>query len=63
VSDARKFYDALTCPERHYQFTAAEGAGQQCESGARVLFHQHAFDWLGHVLDRTATAADGKHDR
>jgi pimeloyl-ACP methyl ester carboxylesterase len=49
-TDARKFYDALTCPKRYHQFTAAEGAGQHCESGARTLFHQHAFDWLDHVL-------------
>jgi pimeloyl-ACP methyl ester carboxylesterase len=51
-TDARKFYDALSRPKKYYQFTAAEGAGQHCESGARVLFHQHAFDWLGHVLER-----------
>jgi pimeloyl-ACP methyl ester carboxylesterase len=55
--DARQFYDALTCPKEYYQFTAAEGAGQHCESGARVLFHQHAFDWLGHVLERVPTVS------
>jgi Alpha/beta hydrolase family len=49
-TDARKLYDALTCPKRYYQFPSAEGSGQHCESGARTLFHQHAFDWLGQVL-------------
>jgi hypothetical protein len=38
-TDARKLYDALTCPKQSYQFTGAEGAGQHCESGARALFH------------------------
>jgi hypothetical protein len=48
--DARKLYDALTCPKRYYQFPSADGSGQHCESGARTLFHQHAFDWLDQVL-------------
>ena len=48
--DATKLYDALTCPKHYHQFTVAEGAGQHCESGARTLFHQHAFDWLSRVL-------------
>ena len=49
--DAGKFYDALACPKQFCHFTAAEGAGQHCESGARTLFHARAFDWLGRVLD------------
>ena len=49
-TDARKLYDALTCPKRYHRFLSAEGSGQHCESGARTLFHQHAFDWLGQVL-------------
>ena len=48
--DARKLYDALTCRKQYLQFSFAEGAGQHCESGARTLFHQHAFDWLDQVL-------------
>jgi len=55
--DAEKFYDALACPKRYYRFTTAEGAGQHCESGARALFHSHAFDWLGRVLDLDSTGA------
>ena len=49
--DARKLYDALTCPKQYLQFRSAEGAGQHCESGARTLFHQQAFDWLDQVLN------------
>jgi hypothetical protein len=55
-TDARKLYDALTCPKQYYQFTGAEGAGQHCESGARALFHARAFDWLDRVLNGTAPA-------
>ncbi len=53
-TDASQLYDALTCPKRYYQFSTAEGGGQHCESGARALFHQHAFDWLGQVLNPAA---------
>ena len=49
--DARKLYEALTCPKQYLQFSSAEGAGRHCESGARTLFHQHAFDWLDQVLN------------
>ena len=38
---------------------SAEGAGQHCESGARTLFHQHAFDWLGEVLNPPRRQARG----
>lgn len=53
-TDASQLYDALTCPKRYYRFSTAEGGGQHCESGARALFHQHAFDWLGQVLNPAA---------
>jgi pimeloyl-ACP methyl ester carboxylesterase len=49
-ASARQFYDALSCPKKFVQFTAADGAGEHCESGARTLFHQVAFDWLAGVL-------------
>jgi pimeloyl-ACP methyl ester carboxylesterase len=52
--DARKFYDALTCPKQYLRFSAADGAGRHCESGARTVFHQAAFDWLGQVLSPAA---------
>jgi hypothetical protein len=33
-------------------FTAAEGADDHCEAGARTLFHARAFGWLSEVLAR-----------
>jgi predicted alpha/beta-fold hydrolase len=47
---ARKLYDALSCEKAFIAFTAPEGAGEHCEVGARSLFNQRAFDWLGAVL-------------
>ncbi len=51
---ARKLFDVLTCEKELMQFTAAEGAGAHCESGARAVFNQRALDWL----DRVMTAAE-----
>jgi len=31
-------------------FTAAEGAGDHCESGARTLFHARMFSWLDPIM-------------
>lgn len=47
---ARKLHDLLTCPKDFQRFSAAEGAGAHCESGARALFNQRAFDWLDNTL-------------
>jgi len=47
---ARKLHDALTCEKSFLLFAASEGAGEHCEIGARSLFNQRAFDWLGSVL-------------
>ena len=41
---------ALTCPKKFVTFTAAEGAGDHCEAGARTLFHARAFAWLDQLL-------------
>jgi len=43
---ARKSYDALTCEKEFFTFHCSEGAGEHCEAGARLLFHQRVFDWL-----------------
>lgn len=48
---APQLYEALTCPKTYVRFRAADGAGEHCESGARTLFHQVAFDWLAGILD------------
>jgi hypothetical protein len=41
---------ALRCPHEFHTFTAAEGAGDHCEAGARTLFHARAFAWLDGIL-------------
>lgn len=46
---ARRLFDALTCRKEFVAFTAAEGAGAHCESGARAVFNQRALDWLDRV--------------
>jgi pimeloyl-ACP methyl ester carboxylesterase len=50
---AQRLYDALTCPKDFVSFTAAEGAGEHCESGNRSLFHQRVFDWLDERFGRS----------
>ena len=47
---AGKLHDLLACPKTFQRFTAAEGAGAHCQSGARALFNQRAFDWLDATL-------------
>jgi len=43
---------ALTCEKEYVRFTAAEGAGDHCEAGARTLYHARSFAWLAAVLSR-----------
>lgn len=52
-STAPELVAALTCPTEFVTFTAAEGAGDHCELGARTLFHARAFDWLDALLHPT----------
>jgi alpha-beta hydrolase superfamily lysophospholipase len=47
---APQLYDALTCPKEFVTFTAADGAGDHCESGARTLYHARSFGWLDALL-------------
>ena len=56
-ASARQFHDALTCPKKFVEFATADGAGEHCESGARTLFHQVAFDWLATVMVEAQTPA------
>lgn len=51
---APELFAALTCDKRFHRFAAADGAGEHCESGARVAFNDVAFAWLDTVL----TASD-----
>lgn len=39
----------------HLRFTAEDGAATHCESGARALYHQRTFDWLGRVMPSANT--------
>jgi alpha-beta hydrolase superfamily lysophospholipase len=41
---------ALTCEKEYVRFTAAEGAGDHCEAGARILYHARSFAWLDQLL-------------
>jgi pimeloyl-ACP methyl ester carboxylesterase len=47
---APRLFDALTGKKTFIAFKADEGAGAHCESGARSLFNQRAFDWLDEVF-------------
>ena len=49
-ASAPELVAALNCEHEFVTFTAAEGAGDHCESGARTLFHARAFDWLDSYL-------------
>jgi pimeloyl-ACP methyl ester carboxylesterase len=49
-ASAPALFAALTCPKELITFTAAEGAGDHCEAGARLLFHARVFGWLDTVL-------------
>jgi alpha-beta hydrolase superfamily lysophospholipase len=44
---------SLRCPHQLVTFTAAEGAGDHCEAGARSLYHARSFAWLDSVLRST----------
>lgn len=52
-ASAGQFADALTCRHEHLRFTAADGAADHCEAGARVLYHALTFDWLDEQLQPT----------
>jgi predicted alpha/beta hydrolase len=50
---ADALYDALTCAKTRLAFSAAQGAGEHCEAGARSLFNEKAFDWLDGVFGKS----------
>jgi alpha-beta hydrolase superfamily lysophospholipase len=47
---AQQLVAALTCEKEYVEFTAAEGAGDHCEAGARTLYHARSFTWLDTIL-------------
>jgi hypothetical protein len=49
-ASAPRLVAALRCPTTFLTFTAAEGANDHCDAGARMLFHARAFGWLSEVM-------------
>lgn len=49
-ASAPELVAALTCEKTFVRFTAAEGAGDHCEAGARALYHARSFGWLDEHL-------------
>ena len=49
-ASAPHLVDALTVEKEYVRFTAAEGAGDHCEAGARTLYHARSFGWLDRML-------------
>ena len=49
-ASAPELVAALTGEKEYVHFTAAEGAGDHCEAGARTLYHARTFGWLDNVL-------------
>jgi hypothetical protein len=43
----------MTCEKTYVHFTAAEGAGDHCQQGARALYHARSFAWLDDLLHPT----------
>ncbi len=48
---ASRLQEAVSGPVTMVRFTAAEGAGGHCETLARSVYHQRAYDWLDEVFD------------
>lgn len=46
----QELYDHLTCPKTLMRFTAAEGAGAHCHTGAQRLAFGRIYDWLDETL-------------
>ena len=51
---AKKLYDALTCPKKFMLFKREETAEEHCQIGAAALSHQRIFDWLDKTFARIA---------
>lgn len=48
--EAKKLYDALTCPKTWMLFTAEEGAEEHCQIGAALYSGERIFNWLEETL-------------
>jgi pimeloyl-ACP methyl ester carboxylesterase len=49
-ASAPRLVEALRTDKHYVRFTAAEGAGDHCEAGARTLYHARSFGWLDRIL-------------
>ncbi len=49
-ASAPQLVESLRCESEYVRFTAAEGAGDHCEQGARSLYHARSFGWLDNLL-------------
>ncbi|OWK42023.1 alpha/beta hydrolase family protein [Fimbriiglobus ruber] len=49
--EARKLYDALSCPKTWLFFSEEEGAGDHCQTGSPTLAQQRIFDWIEETVD------------
>jgi alpha-beta hydrolase superfamily lysophospholipase len=50
-ASAPELIAALKVENAFVRFTAAEGAGDHCEQGARTLYHARSFAWLDDLLE------------
>jgi hypothetical protein len=50
-SNAKDFYDGLTCPKTFIKFLNADGAGAQCEAVSRSMANRLIIDWLDEALE------------
>ncbi|MFE6282208.1 alpha/beta hydrolase family protein [Streptomyces sp. NPDC057877] len=57
LEHAKKVYTGLNSPKTLYVFTADEGGGAHCHSGAMRLYHDRLFSWLGTTLGAGRTLA------
>ena len=48
--EAERVHGALRSQKELIRFSAAEGAGEHCQEGAALRFHQQVFDWLDERL-------------
>jgi alpha-beta hydrolase superfamily lysophospholipase len=62
-ASAPRLAAALTCESEFVTCTAAEGAGDHCEAGARTLFNARALGWLDRVIQPGAAAVSGSDRR
>jgi esterase/lipase len=47
---AKKLYDALTCPKEFMLFTKEDGAEEHCQVGAHLISNERILDWLDNAM-------------